>query len=205
LSLLCYVKTTSEFSLILTDQIDLLLYIQFLDVIRKTNVVYIRYSDLLCYYQYNLVYMAEFLRFLRFLHAMLCYHFSDLCMTSQSATCLHSSSTDTGKGRSKLSSNKVTHGFHLVEGKSGHDMEDYHVAEYKCEKNHELGLFAIFDGHLGDRVPSYLRANLFCNILKEVMLLILCICYALTLLSYQCSILLVPPYECIFSLPSPLL
>ena len=89
-------------------------------------------------------------------------------MTLQNATCLHSSSTDTGKGRSKQSSNKVTHGFHLVEGKSGHDMEDYHVAEYKCEKNHELGLFAIFDGHLGDRVPSYLRANLFCNILKEV-------------------------------------
>lgn len=55
----------------------------------------------------------------------------------------------------------------MVEGKSGHDMEDYHVAEYKYEKNHELGLFAIFDGHLGDRVPSYLRANLFCNILKE--------------------------------------
>jgi protein phosphatase 1L len=47
-------------------------------------------------------------------------------------------------------------------------MEDYHVAGYKCEKNHDLGLFAIFDGHLGDRVPIYLRANLFCNILKEV-------------------------------------
>ncbi|KAG8043402.1 hypothetical protein GUJ93_ZPchr0458g22511 [Zizania palustris] len=80
---------------------------------------------------------------------------------------LNSSSTDTGKGRSKQSSNKVTHGFYLVEGKSEHDMEDYHVAEYKYEKNHELGLFAIFDGHLGDRVPSYLKANLFSNILKE--------------------------------------
>jgi protein phosphatase 1L len=86
----------------------------------------------------------------------------------QSATCLNSLSTDTGKGRSKLSSNKVTHGFHLVEGKSGHNMEDYHVAEYRYEKNHELGLFAIFDGHLGDKVPSYLKSNLFSNIIKEV-------------------------------------
>ncbi|KAF0930628.1 hypothetical protein E2562_033824 [Oryza meyeriana var. granulata] len=91
----------------------------------------------------------------------------DILNMIRSATCLNSSSTDTGKGRSKQSSNKVTHGFHLVEGKSGHDMEDYHVAEYKYEKNHELGLFAIFDGHLGDSVPSYLKANLFCNILKE--------------------------------------
>ncbi|VAH51179.1 unnamed protein product [Triticum turgidum subsp. durum] len=91
----------------------------------------------------------------------------DILNMIRSAACLNSSSTDTGKGRSKQSSTKVTHGFHLVEGKSGHDMEDYHVAEYKCDKNHELGLFAIFDGHLGDRVPSYLRANLFSNILKE--------------------------------------
>eukprot|EP00262_Sarcandra_glabra_P003442 TRINITY_DN14140_c0_g1_i1.p1 TRINITY_DN14140_c0_g1~~TRINITY_DN14140_c0_g1_i1.p1 ORF type:complete len:300 (-),score=37.18 TRINITY_DN14140_c0_g1_i1:390-1289(-) len=85
----------------------------------------------------------------------------------KSATCLSSSSPDTGKGRSKSSGNKVMHGFHLVEGKSGHDMEDYHVAEYRRERNHELGLFAIYDGHLGDGVPSYLKANLFDNILKE--------------------------------------
>lgn len=101
-------------------------------------------------------------------------------MVLKSATCLNSSSTDTGKGRSKQSSNKVTHGFHLVEGKSGHDMEDYHVAEYKYDKSHELGLFAIFDGHLGDSVPSYLKANLFCNILKEVsitfLVFFLCAC-----------------------------
>uniref|UniRef100_A0A0E0I711 protein-serine/threonine phosphatase n=1 Tax=Oryza nivara TaxID=4536 RepID=A0A0E0I711_ORYNI len=70
-------------------------------------------------------------------------------------------------GRSKLSTNKVTHGFHLLEGRSGHDMEDYHVAEYKYANNHEFGLFAIYDGHLGDKVPSYLKANLFNNILKE--------------------------------------
>lgn len=47
-------------------------------------------------------------------------------------------------------------------------MEDYHVAEYKCEHGHELGLFAIFDGHLGDGVPSYLKDNLFKNIISEV-------------------------------------
>jgi len=54
-----------------------------------------------------------------------------------------------------------------VEGRSGHDMEDYHVAEYRYENDHELGLFAIYDGHLGDSVASYLKANLFNNILKE--------------------------------------
>ncbi|KAL6659054.1 hypothetical protein ACP70R_003094 [Stipagrostis hirtigluma subsp. patula] len=92
---------------------------------------------------------------------------SDILGILRCTGCLGSSSSDTGRGRSKLSSNKVTHGFHLVEGRSGHDMEDYHVAEYRYEKNHELGLFAIYDGHLGDTVASYLKANLFNNILKE--------------------------------------
>ncbi|KAJ0090232.1 hypothetical protein Patl1_14873 [Pistacia atlantica] len=82
-------------------------------------------------------------------------------------TCINSSSSDTGKGRCKSSSNKVSHGYHLVEGQSGHDMEDYLVAEYRNRKNHVLGLFAIFDGHLGDRVPTYLKDNLFNNILLE--------------------------------------
>ncbi|CAA6662392.1 unnamed protein product [Spirodela intermedia] len=71
------------------------------------------------------------------------------------------------KGRSKKSSNKWAHGYHLVKGQSGHDMEDYHVAEHRYERGHELGLYAIFDGHLGDSVPSYLKGNLFTNILKE--------------------------------------
>uniref|UniRef100_A0A2P2MKT5 Protein phosphatase 2c n=1 Tax=Rhizophora mucronata TaxID=61149 RepID=A0A2P2MKT5_RHIMU len=85
----------------------------------------------------------------------------------KSAACLNSSSPDSGKGKSKSSGKRMSHGFHLVEGKSGHKMEDYHVAEYCMKKNHELGLFAIFDGHLGDSVPSYLRDNLFNNILEE--------------------------------------
>lgn len=92
-------------------------------------------------------------------------------MEPQKAACLDASPSDTGKGKSKSSDNKVFHGFHLVEGKSGHDMEDYHVAEYRTINSHVLGLFAIFDGHLGDRVPSYLKDNLFNNILGEVSLL----------------------------------
>ncbi|KAK3033904.1 hypothetical protein RJ639_033539 [Escallonia herrerae] len=46
-------------------------------------------------------------------------------------------------------------------------MEDYHVAKFVNIQGHELGLFAIYDGHLGDAVPSYLQKNLFANILKE--------------------------------------
>lgn len=85
------------------------------------------------------------------------------------AACLDMSPPDTGKGKSssKLLINKVSHGFSLVEGQSGHDMEDYHVAEYRKMSAHLLGLFAIFDGHLGDRVPSYLKDNLFNNILEQ--------------------------------------
>ena len=61
-----------------------------------------------------------------------------------------------GKGRSHLSSNKIVHGFNLVKGKSSHPMEDYHVAEFTQIKCHELGLYAMFYGHFGDSVASYL-------------------------------------------------
>ncbi|CAN1340583.1 Probable protein phosphatase 2C 44 [Linum perenne] len=37
----------------------------------------------------------------------------------------------------------MSHGFHLVKGKSGHDMEDYHFAEYRKSRNHELGLLVV--------------------------------------------------------------
>lgn len=47
-------------------------------------------------------------------------------------------------------------------------MEDYHVAKFVHVKGHEVGLFAIFDGHLGDKVPQYLQKHLFDNILKQV-------------------------------------
>lgn len=47
-------------------------------------------------------------------------------------------------------------------------MEDYHVSKFVKIQGHELGLFAIFDGHLGDTVPAYLQKHLFANILEEV-------------------------------------
>lgn len=62
----------------------------------------------------------------------------------------------------------ITHGYHLVKGKSNHPMEDYVVSQFKKVGDQELGLFAIFDGHLGHDVPDYLQAHLFDNILKEV-------------------------------------
>lgn len=77
-----------------------------------------------------------------------------------------SSSADTGKGKSKMSKS-VTHGFHLVEGKSHHPMEDYVFAQFKQVGDNELGLFAIFDGHLSQVIPDYLRTHLFENILNE--------------------------------------
>lgn len=47
-------------------------------------------------------------------------------------------------------------------------MEDYLVAELRKVNDHELGLFAIYDGHLGHNVADYLQQNLFNNILNEV-------------------------------------
>ncbi|CAI9261289.1 unnamed protein product [Lactuca saligna] len=43
---------------------------------------------------------------------------------------LSSCSAETGKGKSKMSKH-VTHGYHLVKGKSYHDMEDYVFAQFK--------------------------------------------------------------------------
>ncbi|XP_008226483.1 PREDICTED: probable protein phosphatase 2C 39 [Prunus mume] len=76
------------------------------------------------------------------------------------------SDPDSGKGKSKMS-HHITHGFHLVKGKSHHAMEDYVVAQFKQIDDHELGLFAIFDGHLSHEIPEYLQSNLFNNILTE--------------------------------------
>lgn len=76
-------------------------------------------------------------------------------------------SSDTGKGKSKMSKH-ITHGFHMVKGKSNHAMEDYLVSEFRQPNDKELGLFAIFDGHLGHDVASYLQGHLFDNILKQV-------------------------------------
>ncbi|XP_059638148.1 probable protein phosphatase 2C 10 [Cornus florida] len=75
------------------------------------------------------------------------------------------SSYSSGKGKSN--EGQIKYGFSLVKGKANHPMEDYHVAEFMQIEGHELGLFAIYDGHLGDGVPAYLQKNLFASILKE--------------------------------------
>ncbi|KAG6486546.1 hypothetical protein ZIOFF_055123 [Zingiber officinale] len=77
------------------------------------------------------------------------------------------SSSETGRGKAKICGKSIRHGYHMVKGKSNHPMEDYLVAEFKKVGEYELGLFAIFDGHLGQNVADYLRANLFENILNE--------------------------------------
>ncbi|CAH9114069.1 unnamed protein product [Cuscuta epithymum] len=75
------------------------------------------------------------------------------------------SSPDIGKGKS--TSKSVSHGFHLVKGKANHAMEDYIVSTFQQVNENNLGLFAIFDGHMGHDVASYLQLHLFNNILKE--------------------------------------
>uniref|UniRef100_A0A1D1YHK4 protein-serine/threonine phosphatase n=1 Tax=Anthurium amnicola TaxID=1678845 RepID=A0A1D1YHK4_9ARAE len=77
------------------------------------------------------------------------------------------SSCGAGKGKSSQSSVKITYGYSLVKGRTSHPIEDYHVSKFVRMKGKELGLFAIFDGHLGDNVPAYLQKHLFANILKE--------------------------------------
>ncbi|GAB2225242.1 hypothetical protein Droror1_Dr00006033 [Drosera rotundifolia] len=87
------------------------------------------------------------------------------CFGSGSQAAGGRSSAGSGKGKGYQSS--VKYGFSLVKGKANHPMEDYHVAKFIQVKGHEVGLFAIYDGHLGDTVPAYLQKHLFSNILKE--------------------------------------
>ncbi|XP_021743541.1 probable protein phosphatase 2C 10 [Chenopodium quinoa] len=88
-----------------------------------------------------------------------------LCCFNSSEISGQQISCTSGKGRS--TQGQVTFGYSLVKGKADHPMEDYHVAKFVTMQEHELGLFAIFDGHLGDAVPAYLQKNLFRNIFKE--------------------------------------
>ncbi|KAH7447716.1 hypothetical protein KP509_01G118400 [Ceratopteris richardii] len=77
-----------------------------------------------------------------------------------------SSFLETGRGRCKGNS-RITYGYSLVKGKANHPMEDYHVAEFNCIYKQDIGLFAIYDGHLGHHVANYLQNHLFHNILKQ--------------------------------------
>eukprot|EP00262_Sarcandra_glabra_P017668 TRINITY_DN6134_c0_g1_i1.p1 TRINITY_DN6134_c0_g1~~TRINITY_DN6134_c0_g1_i1.p1 ORF type:complete len:295 (-),score=52.71 TRINITY_DN6134_c0_g1_i1:103-987(-) len=76
-------------------------------------------------------------------------------------------SSSSGKGSSHQGPIRITYGFSMVKGKANHPMEDYHVAKFVRVDGRELGLFAIYDGHLGDNVPAYLQKHLFSNILEE--------------------------------------
>ncbi|XP_060198884.1 probable protein phosphatase 2C 9 isoform X1 [Lycium barbarum] len=75
--------------------------------------------------------------------------------------------SSSSSGRGKSHEGNIKYGFSLVKGKADHPMEDYHVAKFVQIEEHELGLFAIYDGHLGDDVPSYLQKHLFAKILEE--------------------------------------
>ncbi|GAB4846455.1 hypothetical protein Ancab_025460 [Ancistrocladus abbreviatus] len=81
--------------------------------------------------------------------------------------CLGSTPTMEDEQPKSRMSRHVTHGHRLVKGKSHHAMEDYRFAETKKVDDNELGLFAIFDGHMSHDVPDYLCSHLFDNILKE--------------------------------------
>ncbi|CAN6887142.1 unnamed protein product [Brassica oleracea] len=87
------------------------------------------------------------------------------CFPSSSEVEGGQSSSRSGKGRSD--EGLIKYGFSLVKGKANHPMEDYHVANFINVQDHELGLFAIYDGHMGPTVPAYLQKHLFSNILKE--------------------------------------
>ncbi|XP_043718927.1 probable protein phosphatase 2C 9 isoform X1 [Telopea speciosissima] len=90
-----------------------------------------------------------------------------LCCFNAAYSQLVGAQSTSGSGKGRSSQGPIKYGFNLVKGKANHPMEDYHVAKYVHIKGHELGLFAIYDGHLGDSVPAYLQKHLFPNILKE--------------------------------------
>ncbi|CAA2982171.1 probable phosphatase 2C 58 [Olea europaea subsp. europaea] len=100
---------------------------------------------------------------------MTCYIFwiNSIFTIIQEKACFSSSvSIEAGKGKSKFSKH-ITHGFYLEKGKSNHAMEDCLVSEFKKLDDNELGLFAIFDGHMGHDVAKYLQGHLFDNIMKQ--------------------------------------
>ncbi|XP_047943610.1 probable protein phosphatase 2C 58 isoform X1 [Salvia hispanica] len=81
--------------------------------------------------------------------------------------CFSSPLTPDGKKGGGKFSRQVTHGSYLMKGKSNRPMEDYLVSELRVIGEDALGLFAIYDGHMGHGVANYLQLNLFDNILKQ--------------------------------------
>ncbi|XP_074280136.1 putative protein phosphatase 2C 9 isoform X2 [Silene latifolia] len=71
-----------------------------------------------------------------------------LCCCNASEIAGNQISWSSGKGKSHQG--QMTFGYSLVKGKANHPMEDYHVAKFEQMQEHELGLFAIFDGHMGN-------------------------------------------------------
>lgn len=80
---------------------------------------------------------------------------------------------ETGRGRASSSSaggRKVTFGYHLVEGKTPHGMEDLHVAEFRrLDDGNEVGwpLRPVRRPLRRRDVATYLRERLFDDILRE--------------------------------------
>lgn len=61
----------------------------------------------------------------------------------------------------------VTFGYARVKGLHDHPIEDYHVARMTSLDGIEIGLFAVFDGHAGTEVASFLEQELFDRILAH--------------------------------------
>ncbi|KAI5070283.1 hypothetical protein GOP47_0014626 [Adiantum capillus-veneris] len=70
-------------------------------------------------------------------------------------------------GRRKKSGHDFRHGLFVSKGKCNHPMEDFAVSETRRIDGNRVGLFAIYDGHVGHEVAEYLQANLLNNILNQ--------------------------------------
>ncbi|MBA0816053.1 hypothetical protein Gohar_000756, partial [Gossypium harknessii] len=72
-----------------------------------------------------------------------------------------------GFGTGKSHEGVIKFGFSPVKGKANHPIENCHVAKFMQIQQHKLGLFSVYDGHLGDIISSYLKKHLFANILNK--------------------------------------
>lgn len=77
------------------------------------------------------------------------------------------SQTDKIKTTNGSDNLRVTYGFHLVKGAGQPTLEVYVVAETRKIGEPNVGLFAIFAGFMGTKVPEYLQSHLFNNIILE--------------------------------------